>query len=71
MSKYLISPDSETEAALLAEAERRSVAPELLITEILNTMLVKPHNMNEKDMKAGYEESAADNLEWANLSGRE
>ena len=46
MSKYLISPDSETEAALLAEAERRSVAPELLITEILNTMLVKPHNMN-------------------------
>ena len=71
MSKYLISPDSETEAALLAEAERRSVAPELLITEILNTMLVKPHNMNEKDMKAGYEESATVNLEWANLSGRE
>lgn len=71
MSKFVIELDNETSEALTARAAKEGIPPEMLAAEILNIMLVRPHNMNEKDMEAGYGYAAEINLDWANNYGKE
>ncbi len=62
MGKYLIELSFDAEAALSERAQRENSTPERIAEDILNTMLVRPHNMNEKDMEKGYRDWGEINL---------
>ena len=62
MGKYLIELSPEAESALIKRAAEESATPERIAEDILNTMLVNPHIMNEKDMAEGYRDWGEINL---------
>lgn len=67
MSKFTIEVDEELERVLVKNAAIGGVSVEKFIELLLNRFAVDRHSMKVEDMKAGYEDCAELNLEWANL----
>lgn len=65
MSKFIVELGLEATERLKSRAEENGNTPEEEAAEILNLMLVRPHNMNEESMKKGFEDTALIDLDWA------
>ncbi len=68
MGKFVVELGAEATERLTERAEQENITPEEAAAEILNLLLVRPHNMNEESMKEGYEGTALIDLEWAELT---
>ena len=62
MRKYLITLEEQTALELERRASIASLKPEECVVEILNLMLVRPHNMEQEEMAKGYEQCGELNL---------
>ena len=67
MSRYTVEVDENLDRILTGAANMRSMSVEKLIELLLNRFAVDAHSIKTEDMKEGYAECGALNLEWANL----
>lgn len=67
MSKYTIEVNAELDKILSSAAHERGMSTKELIVVLLNRFAVDPHSIKAEDMRDGYIECGAMNLEWAEL----
>lgn len=58
----------ELESVLAAEAERRGISVDMLVSEIVNKYFPTPHTIDKEAMAEGYKEMGDINLSIANGS---